>query len=163
MGSNNSKPNKVVPSNGRNDPAARETTESEMIAMGIGFLLQLRPKSIHAFVEALGANPTAMKVVVQLNQSLGFSKTIAQTLPQTTQVEAMLPPELENFHIIKETKTVAAVLTDPTFTAAQLAVQKAPTDPAALIHLRAAVSAGLVGVDPVHNQQGADNLGVAVL
>ena len=71
------------------------------------------------------------------NESSGETK---ETVTATQHAEAKLPPELENFDIIKEMKSVAAVLNDPTFVAAQVAVQNNSSDAAAVTQLREAVA-----------------------
>ena len=66
---------------------------------------------------------------------LGFAKVEA-----AVHVEAKLPPELENFNILKEEKNVAAALKEKNFVQAQEAVQQKPNDAAALAALQAVVA-----------------------
>ena len=135
MGGNTSKQTTVI-SNGKNtntkiSPTSSQFTDLETIEMGITYLKNLHPILRKAFSIALATDPNAMATFDLLTKDMGYMKA-------ENRVEAKLPPELENFNVIKDTDSVAAVLTDPTFVAAQLAVQNSPTDPGALAQLRAA-------------------------
>ena len=137
MGGKTSKKATVAPSNGKNanttkiSPTDSQFTDLETIEMGITYLKNLHPILRKAFSIALATDPNAMATFDLLTKDMGYMKA-------EHHVEAKLPPELENFNVIKDTDSVAAVLTDPTFVAAQLAVQNSPTDPGALAQLRAA-------------------------
>ena len=61
--------------------------------------------------------------------------------------EAMLPLELTNFSILKEQEQVAAAIQDPSFQAAQDAVQKNPNDKDAVTKLREAATAPSAAYD----------------
>ena len=77
----------------------------------------------------------------------GSSGETKETVTATQHAEAKLPPELENFDIIKEMKSVAAVLNDPTFVAAQVAVQNNSSDAAAVTQLREAVAKATTAIN----------------
>lgn len=97
--------------------------------------------------QALSNHPAALATL----QGLGYSKeskdgkdskASEQRVPtraeqqQPVHVEAKLPPELEQFIILKEMPPVAAALNDDTFVAAQKAVQDAPNEASALATLQ---------------------------
>ena len=86
-----------------------------------------------ASAEEIKASPEAMAAFDKFAQSMGYEKP-------TTPHQAMLPPALQNFTPLKEVPNVATILSDVTFVAAQNAVQKAPTDAAALDTLRTQVA-----------------------
>ena len=58
---------------------------------------------IAALVQAFSDNDNAMKALSDINAQLGFVEAKAAH-------EAMLPPELQNFNVLKEENSVAALL-----------------------------------------------------
>ena len=93
----------------------------------------LTPSVISQLTKQLVANNEAMSFLKKIG--LGFAKVEA-----AVHVEAKLPPELENFNILKEEKNVAAALKEKNFVQAQEAVQQKPNDAAALAALQAVVA-----------------------
>ena len=96
-------------------------------------IVGLTPSVISQLTKQLVANNEAMSFLKKIG--LGFAKVEA-----AVHVEAKLPPELENFNILKEEKNVAAALKEKNFVQAQEAVQEKPKDSAALAALQAVVA-----------------------
>jgi hypothetical protein len=67
---------------------------------------------IAALVQAFSDNDNAMKALSDINAQLGFVEAKAAH-------EAMLPPELQNFNVLKEENSVAAALNAQDFLEAQ--------------------------------------------
>jgi hypothetical protein len=89
-----------------------------------------------ALGQSIQSNDSAMAALTLLVTQLGLVKVGAEAV----HVDAKLPPELENFNVLKEEKNVAAALQDKHFVEAQEAVQEKPKDSAALAALQAVVA-----------------------
>jgi hypothetical protein len=96
----------------------------------------LTPIVLSQLAEQLMANDEAMNFLTAINKEMGFVKADAFAV----RVEAKLPPELENFNVLKEEKNVAAALQDKSFVRAQEAVQEKSNDAAALAALQTVVA-----------------------
>ena len=96
----------------------------------------LTPIVLTQLAEQLMANDEAMNFLTAINKEMGFVKADAFAV----RVEAKLPPELENFNVLKEEKNVAAALQDKDFVRAQEAVQEKTNDAAALAALQTVVA-----------------------
>ena len=129
------KNSKVTPTGGgnNNNNNNNNNNDDDPIQLGLSFLKDLNPSIMSTFAKAIAADPTALAAVTSLVQHLGFVDAAAH-------VEAKLPPELENFNVLKEEKNVAAALEDKHFVQAQEAVQENPNDAAALAALQAVVA-----------------------
>ena len=85
--------------------------------------------AVDVLTEGFLNDPSSLEILARVVQRLGFTK-------EEKHAEAKLPPILENFVILKEQEQVAAAIQDPSFKAAQDAVQKSPTDAEAVTKLR---------------------------
>ena len=95
----------------------------------LAFFHNLNPSLYVEFADALKDDEAAIEVL----NKLGF-------IQEAAHIEAMLPPQLQNFSIIKEEETVAAALNDSAFVAAQQAMQSAPNDPNVLTALQTEIA-----------------------
>lgn len=95
----------------------------------ISFLLGLDPSEYETLTNELKTNSEAINVLSELVSKLGFIK-------EEEHVAALLPPELRNFDMLKEDQHVAAALNNPSFLAAQKAMQSTPNDPKNLTSLQ---------------------------
>ena len=110
-------------------PSSNQT--STIPASIVAGLASLDATSYEIFQNLLEANPAAKATL----KSLGYVKASAQQAHGA----AKLPPELEQFTILKETPKVATALNDPAFVAAQEALQATPNDATALATLQQCV------------------------
>ena len=108
-------------------PAPQNLSPDTIVASLAGF----DSSAVEAFQQAFSACPAAVKFL----NLLGYN----QPPEKPTHDAAKLPPQLENFSILKESPSVAAALTNTAFIAAQLAVQETPHDLTALATLQEAV------------------------
>jgi hypothetical protein len=94
-------------------------------------LASMEATSDETFLHLLNSNPAAKATL----KRLGYIKASEQQ----AHGEAKLPPELEQFVILKEIPKVAAALNEPAFLAAQEALQATPNDATALATLQQCV------------------------
>ena len=137
---NNSKANKTrsATKSGTTPTTATTITATDLqqwvdTVAKLNTIVGLTPSVTSQLTKQLMANNEAMSFLKKIG--LGFAKVEA-----AVHVEAKLPPELENFNILKEEKNVAAALQDKHFVQAQEAVQEKPKDSAALAALQAVVA-----------------------
>ena len=122
----------------------RHTSQGPINAFPEGSLPQfvrlfgrIQPSLYKILLAEMKTDPAAMDTLHGLINALGGGTPTEQQ--QKAHADAKLPPELEQFTILKETPKVAAALNDPAFVAAQEALQAAPNDATALATLQQCV------------------------